>query len=166
MRSQAIFHAILQLAMKKITWRHIGFFVLFAFIAFVIDRFAKEYLLRTLEGRHDVILDVFALTVQKNPGIAFSISLPYFAQLILTPVLLIFGMKVAIDNLQMDKILVLITLGFVTGGALSNYTDRLIYRGVIDYLAIWGYPVFNFADAFIVVGIFLLIAFYGKMKRV
>jgi len=152
--------------MKNITWRHIGIFILFAIIAFAVDRIAKEYLLLVLEGRHDVILNIFALTVQRNPGIAFSINLPYIAQIIFTPVLLIIGMKLAIDNLQMDKTFVLITLGFITGGALSNYTDRVIYQGVIDYLAVWSYPVFNLGDAFIVVGIFLLILFYGKIKRV
>lgn len=151
--------------MKKITWKHIGIFVLCAVVAFVIDRVAKEYLLYALQERRDIILNVFALTVQKNPGIAFSIKLPYIIQLILTPALLIIGMKLAIDNLKIDKKFVLITLGFIVGGALSNYVDRVLYQGVIDYLAFWSYPVFNLADSFIVVGIFLLILFYGKIKR-
>lgn len=151
--------------MKKITWKHIGIFVLCAVIAFTIDRVAKEYLLHALEERQDIILDVFALTVQKNSGIAFSIKLPYVLQIILTPALLIIGMKIVIDYLQIDKKFVLIILGFIVGGALSNYVDRVVYQEVIDYLAFWSYPVFNLADSFIVVGIFLLVLFYGKIKR-
>lgn len=166
MRLQAIFHAILTLAMKNITWRHIGIFVMVTIIAFALDRFAKEYLIRVLDTRLEIIPNIFALTVQENPGIAFSIKLPYIVQIILTPLLLIIGIKYAFDYLQVNKKFVLITLGFIVGGALSNFIDRIMYEGVVDYLSFWRYPVFNLADVFIVVGIFLLIAFYGKMKRV
>lgn len=166
MHLQATFRGILKLAMKKITWRHIGIFILFVIIAFSIDRLAKGYLLMNLGARWEIVPGVFALTIQENPGIAFSIKLPYIAQIIFTPILLIVGMKLAIDNLKINKNSVLIVLGLIVGGALSNYVDRIFYEGVIDYLAFWRYPVFNLADAFIVVGIFILIAFYGKIKRV
>ena len=45
----------------------------------------------------------------------------------------------------------------VIGGALSNIVDRFMYAGVIDFIALsyrgWTWPVFNIADAFIVIGI-------------
>ena len=164
--SQATFHGILTLAMKNITWRHTVFFISFAILAFLIDRFAKEYITYFLDDRLEIIPNIFSLIVQENPGIAFSIKLPYIIQIILTPALLVFGIKLAFDNLKMDRKFVLVVLGVITGGALSNYVDRILYGGVIDYLSFWNYPVFNIADSFIVVGIFLLVIFYGKIKRV
>lgn len=157
---------ILALAMKNITWRHIGIFVLFALLAFILDRSLKEYLLVGLQEKQYIIPNFFAVTVQINEGIAFSIKLPYFIQVFLTPILLFVGMKFATDYLQVNKKFVLTILGLIVGGALSNYVDRLIYGGVIDYLAFWKYPVFNLADSFIVVGVFILVLFYGKIKRV
>jgi len=45
----------------------------------------------------------------------------------------------------------------VLSGALSNLIDRILHQGVIDFIALsfngWSWPVFNFADAFIVVGV-------------
>ncbi|MBD3156351.1 hypothetical protein GF369_00840 [Candidatus Peregrinibacteria bacterium] len=152
--------------MKNITWRHIGLFVLIAVIFFVADRAAKEYVLRAFDPPFIIIPGFFSLVSQENPGIAFGIRLPFFVQLILTPVLLVVGMKLLIDHFQMDRWYVLFVVGIITGGALSNFVDRLMYGAVIDYISVWRYPVFNIADMGIVVGIFILFLFYGKIKRV
>ncbi|MBA4336927.1 signal peptidase II [bacterium] len=152
--------------MENIKWRHIGIFALFVLDSFVLDRVLKEYLLYSLDSRLEIIPNVFALTIQENPGIAFSIKLPYYFQIILAPALILVGIKFAFDYLDLNNKFVLVILGVIVGGALGNFVDRVMYRGVIDYLSFWHYPVFNLADVFIVVGIFLLIAFYGKIKRV
>jgi signal peptidase II len=51
--------------------------------------------------------------------------------------------------------------GFILGGAVGNYIDRLINGSVVDFIdAGWGatrWPAFNVADSFIVVGVILLI---------
>jgi len=45
-------------------------------------------------------------------------------------------------------------------GALSNLSDRFYYQGVVDFIVLsvdfWSWPVFNFADIFIVIGIGLM----------
>ena len=57
---------------------------------------------------------------------------------------------------------------FVIAGSVSNIIDRIVYGGVVDFIAIsfgnWFWPVFNVADMFIVIGvcIMLLTVWYKK----
>ena len=54
----------------------------------------------------------------------------------------------------------ILSFGFVLSGIVGNLIDRLLYMAVTDYLDfnIFGYnfPVFNFADIAIVVGISII----------
>jgi signal peptidase II len=43
-------------------------------------------------------------------------------------------------------------LGLALGGAVSNTIDRVLRRGVVDYIDLGFWPVFNIADAAIVLG--------------
>ena len=49
----------------------------------------------------------------------------------------------------------------ILGGAVSNLVDRFLYGAVIDfiqlYLPVYSFPVFNIADACIVLGVFGLL---------
>jgi lipoprotein signal peptidase len=51
-------------------------------------------------------------------------------------------------------------LGLILAGTLGNFYDRIVFSGVRDFLYFhWiEWPVFNFADCFLVTGAFLLLA--------
>lgn len=57
--------------------------------------------------------------------------------------------------------------GLMVGGALGNVTDRLRFGFVVDYLDPYVWPVFNLADAAIVVGAGALVAasVAGRRRR-
>lgn len=80
--------------------------------------------------------------------------------------LLIAILVFAYRNLNMNKNSSVIITALVTGGALGNLYDRIFRGFVIDFIAFSFWPVFNLADAFLCIGIFLFVAFYGKIKRV
>ena len=46
-------------------------------------------------------------------------------------------------------------------GGTSNFLDRLIYGGVVDFIQVsfgkWSFPIFNFADIYIVLGVGIMI---------
>jgi len=50
---------------------------------------------------------------------------------------------------------------FILAGAFSNYYDRIVYGGVIDFIVLsmqaWSWPAFNIADVAIVSGVALVI---------
>ena len=46
---------------------------------------------------------------------------------------------------------------FLAAGALGNVVDRLLYGGVIDFIDVGFWPVFNLADVFLVVGVVVLL---------
>lgn len=152
--------------MKKISLRHIGFFSLAAFAVLLTDRLIKYYILNFLNQKIVIFKDIFEIVYQQNAGVAFGINLPYAVQLTLFPLLVVAGIYIIAKNLDYNKLFVLIVTGFIFGAALSNFIDRLIYGSVIDYISVSIYPVFNLADAFITVGIFILLVFYGKIKKV
>ena len=49
----------------------------------------------------------------------------------------------------------------IIGGIIGNLLDRIMYHGVIDYLSFqfgsYYFPIFNFADIGITLGVLLLI---------
>jgi signal peptidase II len=55
----------------------------------------------------------------------------------------------------------------ILSGAASNYYDRMMHGGVIDFIVLsagnWSWPAFNIADAAIVTGVALLV--YQQIKN-
>ena len=49
----------------------------------------------------------------------------------------------------------------ILGGIFGNFYDRLVLNYVIDYISViilnYHFPIFNFADMLIVIGVLLLI---------
>ncbi len=53
-----------------------------------------------------------------------------------------------------------IALGLQLGGAIGNLADRIRFGEVTDFFHFPHYPAFNIADSSIVIGLFVIIAFF------
>ncbi len=107
----------------------------------------------------------FRFQLEKNTGIAFSIAIP---QLLLIPLnILIFTLLLVflIRKTDTTKPLTLSIITFLTAGAFGNLLDRLNQGYVTDFISVWNFPVFNLADAYITVSVFLLLLFYDRIRR-
>lgn len=135
-----------------------------------IDQLSKHYISRLLFLGQSLPLveDFFQLTLVHNPGGAFGLfrgasPLFFIIASILTLILLFLFWK----NLPGKDLSGRIGLGLVVGGALGNLLDRLRLGYVIDFLhlSLRGYhwPIFNFADVGISVGIIILS--YKMLKK-
>lgn len=134
------------------------------------DRIAKYFAAVNLqpEGSIPVISGVFSFTYAENTGAAFSIFegqrwiLVSVAALALLAIIYIVASKKITDKLGV------LSLAFISGGALGNLIDRAYYGYVVDMLEFKfiKFAIFNVADSFLTVGSIMLgiyiLFFYGK----
>ena len=107
-----------------------------------------------------IIPSFFQLNYSLNTGAAWSILNNHTIILIIISLILLFILFIFKKNFKQNKRNEL-AFGFLIGGIMGNLLDRVFKGYVIDFLDFnifgYDYPIFNFADIFIVVGIFLLI---------
>jgi signal peptidase II len=131
---------------------------------------------QTLEPGERVVVENRAVTVVDgywdfeytvNPGAAFGLlsdtdspyRLPFFVVVSLLAVgVIVYLLREVYD----EQKLLIVALSFIGTGAMGNFIDRIRFGHVIDFV-VWKYgdqyrwPTFNVADAFITVGVVLML---------
>lgn len=139
-----------------------------AVLVYVVDRVTKAVVEASLAGRPPirVIPGVLHLTYTQNPGGAFGLfgSAPW---LFLTATVVVCAAIVA-SSFRLSETLTAVGLGLILGGALGNLTDRVVRAPgvsgmVVDFIDFRVWPVFNVADACIVIGAGLVVL--GAARR-
>ena len=140
---------------------------IYSIIGLIIDILTKLFMINKLPlGKSKVIIDkFFSFTMVHNTGGAFGLFSNNTILLLIVSVIFITGFIYYIEKNKASKIEE-ICYGMILSGIVGNMLDRLIRGYVVDFLdfKIFGYdyPVFNFADIFIVVGVILLVLMYIK----
>jgi len=106
-----------------------------------------------------------SLEYAENTGVAFSIPVPPIFMIPLTVILLGGIILYSRQHFNYNSPTTWVCFSLIYGGALGNLYDRMSLGYVIDFIKIGWWPVFNLADAFLTAGIFLVLAFYGKIRR-
>lgn len=124
-------------------------------ITIIIDQLIKLFIKTNITKDIVIIPKIFKITNVINTGAAFSILRNNNTLLILITIIILVLLNYYIkkNNIENDYF----ELGIILGGIVGNLFDRLLYNGVIDYIEISNFPVFNLADSLIVLGIILLI---------
>lgn len=151
--------------MKTNLKNYLFVFVL-SLIAFVIDRVSKNEILSIFEENNlekiyvNPFLDFFLVF---NTGISYGLlggesSFQKWLLIIVSVLIVAFLLIWMKDSTSR---LVNISISFITGGALGNILDRILYGGVIDFISLHAYGyywyIFNIADVFIVFGVILFL---------
>ena len=119
-----------------------------------------KYLVSTYLTTVNIIDNFFSLTYVLNDGAAFSLFASRTYLLILIAIICLFFIIYELKNNLDDRVL---SIGYslALAGLLGNFIDRLIDGCIVDYLSFkilgYNYPIFNFADILIVVGIVIVI---------
>lgn len=121
------------------------------------DQVTKHLVLHYLAPSGPVVIipNVFRLNFVQNTGIAFGLfqGHPEFWTWIITSSVFLL---LALSPLFARRSFVQKTAyGFILGGALGNWIDRLRYQHVVDFLDVYVWPVFNVADSFITIGVLM-----------
>lgn len=135
-------------------------FVIIASIIILVDFLCKKWMLLLLFKipKQIIITSFFNLTPVWNNGISFGLmsSQPGFLRYII-PMLAFFVVIYLVSQLHMQRPLQQIGSAIISGGALGNVIDRILYGKVVDFLdfhvAGYHWPTFNIADVAICAGV-------------
>ncbi len=137
--------------------------IIIAIICFIIVLFSKYLNINNLEigTGITIIPSFFSISYIRNTGAAWGIlSNGTLVLALLSVIFLIIAIKYIYDLKSISK-LSMFSYGMFIGGIVGNLVDRVFRNYVIDFLSfnIFGYhfPVFNIADCFIVISIFLIV---------
>lgn len=133
-------------------------------VTIFIDQITKLLAVKYLKGNgpYHIIHDFFSLYYVENKGAAFGILQERRTLfLILTAVIIVGILLFIYKNYNKMSIVLKIALGLLLGGAIGNLIDRVRFGYVIDFLSFklinrYSFPVFNFADIFIVISTMLI----------
>ncbi len=126
-------------------------------IIFLADQFTKWLVREFLEFRESVPADgFFRLTHTFNSGSAFGLFRDQNLPLILVSVVGIAILFLIYRSQRQPGNLLRLSLGLQFGGAAGNLLDRVRLGHVTDFVDVGSWPIFNVADASIVIGLGLL----------
>lgn len=126
--------------------------IFFCLSIFIVDRITKVIAVQFHSASFSLGTFVRFQT-SYNTGIAWGVTPPVWLSMILMPLIfliLIFWVRRAYAQEYMME---MIASSAILVGAVSNLLDRFIYGGVIDFVAIGWWPVFNIADILITFGV-------------
>lgn len=137
--------------------------IILSIIFIIIDQLSKIIVVNNLTNNKsiEVIKSFFYLTYTNNKGAAFSILTGRRILLILVALIVIGVLIYYVRKNKIEGKVNKIALSLVIGGSIGNLIDRILRGAVIDFIDIkifgYNFPIFNLADTFIVIGVFLLI---------
>jgi signal peptidase II len=140
---------------------YMPFLCFVAISVLVVDQVTKWFALQHLPPASSipVIPNVFHLSYVQNTGIAFGLFRDYSALLLALITGSVLALLIGSRWLAKQSASQRLAYGFILGGALGNWIDRVRFQHVIDFLDFRIWPVFNFADTFITIGVLLFIWF-------
>lgn len=142
--------------------------ILFTLFLFILDQGSKFLIESFLKSPMILIPNFFSLNLVYNTGASFSILENQTYLLIGIAIFCLVALQFTKPTISNSK-LKFFTYAFLYAGILGNLVDRLAFHYVRDFLEfhIFGYsfPIFNFADIYIVIGTFFMIYMIWKEEE-
>ena len=151
--------------------KKILFFALPSLVVLLLDQITKSIAVAKLDPREPIKLFwTLQLNLIRNAGASFSIGenlTPIIATIAIIASIVIAYLGVVETNLKVKFL-----FGVVFGGVLGNVTDRIFREGdgflsgeVVDFIDLQWWPIFNFADVALVIGLPLLLYYRYQVER-
>lgn len=136
--------------------------LIYTLLSFLIDRLIKIIVVNELAyGQvNSLITNFFYLTRVNNYGAAWSImngNRLFLITVGIAAIISIYHLFIKDNNLNKFEVII---YSLLLGGIIGNLIDRIFLGYVIDYIGFlifeYKFPIFNLADVFIVVSVFLI----------
>ncbi len=125
-----------------------------------ISKFVVQYYAQETIGD-----GIFSITLIENTGMAFGLSTGNTKNIVLTMIILLIIANFIRNQKDRIDTKTAIAISMILAGGVSNLIDRIVHGGVIDFIKIKGFAIFNLADCYIVIGWVLLVVFLIKYNR-
>ena len=147
-------------------WRRHRILLLIIILVLVVDQVTKSLVVATFElGESIPQGGIVRITYVENSGSAFGLFRGQTFFLILASLAGIAILAWFYRSHPNPGLLFKLSLGLQLGGAIGNLANRVVVGRVVDFIDLGPWPVFNLADASIVVGIIMLTwLFFGPQK--
>lgn len=135
------------------------FLLLVVFVLFLLDRIFKKLALPPTSFES---ADFFSLTYFLNKAGPFSLNLPTFFLILAAGLIMVWLTYIGYESAKQNSLLRFMGASLMIAGGFSNFLDRLLVGGVIDYwqAAILTGLNFNLADVYLCIGVILVIGSY------
>ena len=134
--------------------------IISAAVLVIVDQIIKKLAVDNLMGKEDIILvkNFIGLSYAENTGAAFSMLSDSTMLLSVITLLMILGGVVYMFLGKIEGKLMNICAVMILAGGTGNLIDRFAQGYVVDYIKTLfiDFPVFNFADILVVVGVFIV----------
>lgn len=137
--------------------------LIFATIIALIDQIIKKTIVSSIiyQKMYFIFPRLLYITYVKNSGGAWSILSGNIFFLLIVSSFCLIGIGYYLYHKSNITKLECAYFSLILGGIVGNYVDRIMLSGVIDYIGIilgsYYFPIFNFADICIVLGVILIL---------
>ena len=143
------------------------YFLTLSIFIILIDQFSKYFIFYNYKKVININFLLFRLDFVKNYGAAFNIfsgNRIFLSCISIIFTILLTYLIVRKNNLNLFDLL---SYSFLLGGTVGNGIDRILKGFVIDFINLnfINFPVFNFADISINIGLVFIIYSFFKNKR-
>ncbi|MCM3160420.1 MULTISPECIES: signal peptidase II [Metabacillus] len=151
------------------------YYYIIAAVIILIDQVTKWLIVRNMQIGENitVIENFFYITSHRNRGAAWGILEGQMWFFYIITAVVIVGLIYYIQKHTKENKVMGVALGFMLGGAIGNFIDRLFRKEVVDfintYIFSYDFPIFNIADSALCIGVALLfihmLFFEGKQEK-
>ncbi|PGT86587.1 MULTISPECIES: signal peptidase II [Bacillaceae] len=151
------------------------YYYIIAAVIILIDQVTKWLIVKNMQIGENitVIENFFYITSHRNRGAAWGILEGQMWFFYIITAVVIVGLIFYIQKHTKNNKVMGVALGFMLGGAIGNFIDRLFRKEVVDfintYIFSYDFPIFNIADSALCIGVALLfihmLFFEGKQEK-
>jgi signal peptidase II len=138
---------------------------------YLLDQATKHWALQNLQDEPIDIIGSLRLNLAFNTGAAFSGGAGY-GPLIAVVVTVVVVVLILRRRQVIESAVGTVAVGMIAGGAIGNLSDRLFRAGegllggaVVDFVDLQWWPIFNVADAAVILGGLMLVVDSVRVQR-